>query len=79
MKRPLRPSSRRTAVGCQVIALGLTKKLLIADHLAVFVDPFFAEASKYSPLTVWSARFAYSLQIYCDFSGYSDMAISVSK
>ena len=79
MKRPLRPSWRRTAVGCQMIALGLTKKLLIADHLAVFVDPVFAEASTYSPLTVWSAVIAYSLQIYCDFSGYSDMAIGVSK
>src|SRR5260370_20245036 len=63
----------------QMIALGLTKKLLIADQLAVFVDPVFAEAGTYSPLTVWSAVIAYSLQIYCDFSGYSDMAIGVSK
>jgi alginate O-acetyltransferase complex protein AlgI len=55
MRRLLRPSWRRTALGCQMIALGLTKKLLIADHLAVFVDPVFADASTYSPLTVWSA------------------------
>jgi D-alanyl-lipoteichoic acid acyltransferase DltB (MBOAT superfamily) len=43
------------------------------------VDPVFAEAGTYSPLTVWSAVIAYSLQIYCDFSGYSDMAIGISK
>ena len=52
MKRSLRPSWRRNAAGCQMIALGLTKKLLIADQLAVFVDPVFAEAGTYSPLTV---------------------------
>jgi alginate O-acetyltransferase complex protein AlgI len=79
MRRPLRPSGRRIAVGCQMILLGLTKKLLIADQLAIFVDPVFAEAGRYSPLTVCSAVIAYSLQIYCDFSGYSDMAIGLSK
>jgi alginate O-acetyltransferase complex protein AlgI len=78
MKRALRPSGRRTVVGCQMILLGLTKKLLIADQLAIFVDPVFAEASLYSPLTVWSAVVAYSFQIYCDFSGYSDIAIGIS-
>jgi alginate O-acetyltransferase complex protein AlgI len=79
IKRALRPSWRRTGVGFHMILLGLTKKLLIADQLAIFVDPVFAEASAYSPLTVWSAVIAYSLQIYCDFSGYSDMAIGISK
>ena len=39
----------------------------------------FRRGRTYSPLTVWSAVIAYSLQIYCDFSGYSDMAIGVSK
>jgi alginate O-acetyltransferase complex protein AlgI len=62
-----------------MILLGVTKKLLIADQMAVFVDPVFAAAGIYSPLTVWGAVIAYSLQIYCDFSGYSDMAIGVSK
>jgi alginate O-acetyltransferase complex protein AlgI len=62
-----------------MILLGLTKKLLIADQMAVLVDPVFAEPGVYSPLTVWSAVIAYSLEIYCDFSGYSDMAIGMSK
>jgi alginate O-acetyltransferase complex protein AlgI len=79
MDRSLRPSWRQTIVGCHMILLGVTKKLLIADQMAIFVDPVFAAPSNYSPLTVWSAVIAYSLQIYCDFSGYSDMAIGVSK
>ena len=79
MDRSLKPSRRRTIVGCHMILLGVTKKLLIADQMAIFVDPVFAASSNYSPLTVWSAVIAYSLQIYCDFSGYSDMAIGVSK
>lgn len=79
MGRSLRPSWGRIIVGCHMILLGVTKKLLIADQMAIFVDPVFAAASNYSPLTVWSAVIAYSLQIYCDFSGYSDMAIGVSK
>lgn len=79
LDRPLRPSWRNTTTGCQMILLGVTKKLLIADQMAIFVDPVFAAAGIYSPLTVWSAAIAYSLQIYCDFSGYSDIAIGVSK
>jgi alginate O-acetyltransferase complex protein AlgI len=79
MNRSLRPSWQRTVEGCQMILLGLTKKLLIADQMAIFVDPVFASADDFSPFTVWSAVIAYSLQIYCDFSGYSDMAIGVSK
>ena len=79
MDRSLRPSWRRTIVGCHMILLGVTKKLLIADQMAIFVDPVFAAPKNYSPFTVWSAVIAYSLQIYCDFSGYSDMAIGVSK
>lgn len=79
MERSLVPSLRRTIVGCHMILLGVTKKLLIADQMAIFVDPVFSAPGMYSPLTVWSAVIAYSLQIYCDFSGYSDMAIGLSK
>ena len=79
LDRSLRPSFRRVVVGAHMILLGITKKLLIADQMAIFVDPVFAAPAAYSPLTVWSAVIAYSLQIYCDFSGYSDMAIGLSK
>jgi alginate O-acetyltransferase complex protein AlgI len=79
MDRSLRPCWRNTIVGCHMILMGVTKKLLIADQMAILVEPVFTEAGIYTPLTVWSAVVAYSLQIYCDFSGYSDMAIGVSK
>jgi alginate O-acetyltransferase complex protein AlgI len=79
MQRSLRPSWSRFVVGVQVALLGVTKKLFIADRLSIFVDPIFANPAAYSPFTLWSAVIAYSLQIYCDFSGYSDIAIGVSK
>ena len=79
LDRSLRPSLQDAVAGCHMILLGLTKKLLVADQMAIFVDPVFAAPAAYSPLTVWSAVVAYSLQIYCDFSGYSDMAIGASK
>jgi alginate O-acetyltransferase complex protein AlgI len=79
LKRSLRPSWARTLIGLQLVLLGVTKKLLIADRLSVFADAIFAQPSAYSPLTVLTGVVAYSLQIYCDFSGYSDIAIGVSK
>ncbi|MGD0301105.1 MAG: MBOAT family protein [Bryobacteraceae bacterium] len=79
MVRSLEPTWPHAVVGSQMILLGLTKKLVIADQMAPFVNAIFADAAAYSPLTVWSAVIAYSLEIYCDFSGYSDMAIGMSK
>jgi alginate O-acetyltransferase complex protein AlgI len=79
MTRSLRPSWPRAWVGAQAILLGLTKKLVIADRLAPFVDSVFAAPANFSSATVVSAVIAYSFQIYCDFSGYSDIAIGVSR
>jgi alginate O-acetyltransferase complex protein AlgI len=79
MTRSLSPSLPRALVGSQVILLGVTKKLVIADRLATLVDTVFANPAAFSPFTISCAVIAYSLQIYCDFSGYSDIAIGVSK
>ena len=49
--------------------------MVIADTMALFVDPVFAAPENFSTATAWVAMIAYALQIYCDFSGYSDMAI----
>ena len=68
-----------TRAGLQLILLGVTKKLLVADRLAVFVDPVFASPGPVFGGTVATAVVAYSLQIYCDFSGYTDIAIGVAK
>ncbi len=65
----------RLDLGARYFLLGLFKKLAIADHLAQFADPVFQDPHAYGSHAVWLATIAYTLQIYCDFSGYSDMAI----
>jgi alginate O-acetyltransferase complex protein AlgI len=72
---------RRVAVGAGValIALGLVKKVVIADYLArTVVDPVFAVPQGYGGPDAWLAAYAYTAQIYCDFSGYTDMAIGLA-
>jgi alginate O-acetyltransferase complex protein AlgI len=72
---------RRVAVGAGValIALGLVKKVVIADYLArTVVDPVFAVPQGYAGPDAWLAAYAYTAQIYCDFSGYTDMAIGLA-
>ncbi|HEY7545227.1 MAG TPA: MBOAT family O-acyltransferase [Blastocatellia bacterium] len=59
-----------------LIAMGLIKKIAIADYLSAnLVDRVFDFPERFSSLEVWTAVYAYALQIYCDFSGYSDIAI----
>jgi alginate O-acetyltransferase complex protein AlgI len=67
------------AHGLLRVAKGLVKKLLIADLLAAnIVDRVFASPQLYSPIEVWTATFGYTLQIYYDFSAYSDIAIGTA-
>ncbi len=65
--------------GFQRFIYGLFKKVFVADRLAMFSDTVFANAGAYDCTTTWLAAIAYSLQIYFDFSGYSDMAIGVAR
>ncbi len=66
-------------IGAQIFLFGMFKKVVLADRLSVFVDDVYFAPSAYSSLTVVFAVVAYSLQIYFDFSGYSDMAIGCAK
>lgn len=79
LTRSLRFSWRRAGLGLQMILLGLTKKVLIADRMAIYADVVFLDPAAFSPWAVTQGVLAYALQIYCDFSGYSDMAIGISK
>ncbi|MCC6848705.1 MAG: MBOAT family protein [Deltaproteobacteria bacterium] len=79
MNRHIGPTRSRLATGASIFLLGLTKKWLIADRLAMIADPIFADPSPYASTTIWVGVVAYSAQIYCDFSGYSDMAIGTAK
>ena len=58
---------------------GAFKKLILADRLAVFVDTVFAKPGDFGMLQVAAAACAFSIQIYCDFSAYSDMAVGSAK
>lgn len=65
--------------GIQIFLMGLVKKIVIADRLGRAVDAVYAAPGVYSGISVFLATIAYSIQIYCDFSGYSDMAIGVAR
>ena len=67
------------AHGLLLIAWGLFKKTVIASELAVrLVDPVFFDPSAYGALDIAAATYGYAVQIYCDFSAYSDMAIGLA-
>jgi alginate O-acetyltransferase complex protein AlgI len=57
---------------------GFIKKACIADNLALIADPFFLNPEAYGLLQSWIAVAAYTAQIFCDFSGYTDMAIATA-
>lgn len=60
--------------------LGLAKKVLVANQLAIVVDPIFSlPTSSVDPATAWLGLIAFTLQIYFDFSGYSDIAIGLAR
>ncbi len=68
------------AVGLTIFAIGLAKKVLIADNLAGYAAPLFSPHSANPSLFLaWGGALAYTFQLYFDFSGYSDMAIGLSR
>lgn len=69
----------RVRGGLQLILWGLFKKMVIADRLALYVDEVFASPASHQGLVVWIAAFFFLFQIYCDFSGYTDIAIGSAK
>ncbi len=71
-------SIEKTAEGVRRFVIGLSKKVLIANSLGIFCENFKSSEEK-SVLFYWLYAIAFSLQIYYDFSGYSDMAIGLGK
>lgn len=66
-------------LGAVIFAGGLVKKALFADNLGPIVDPLYANPGALDFYTAWIATTAFSLQIYCDFSGYSEMALGLAR
>ncbi|WP_420453983.1 MBOAT family O-acyltransferase [Rubrivirga sp.] len=66
-------------LGLGQVLLGYVKKVAIADSLAPFVDRVFDAPEAFTPISVVIGVFFYAFQIYCDFSGYSDIAIGLAR
>jgi alginate O-acetyltransferase complex protein AlgI len=76
-----RPDQRLIAMGVTIFVLGLAKKVLLADSVAGRADWTFDSALRGEQLTfmeAWIGALSYTLQLYFDFSGYSDMAIGLA-
>lgn len=69
----------RVTSGLKLMAWGFFKKLVIADRLAVFVDAVYNSPQEYTGVPLIIATYAFAFQIYCDFSGYSDIAIGAAR
>ncbi|SOE72063.1 D-alanyl-lipoteichoic acid acyltransferase DltB, MBOAT superfamily [Burkholderia sp. OK233] len=70
------------ATGVLFLTIGLAKKILLADNLSPYVSPVFDAAHHGVPLNLlaaWTGALAYTFQLYFDFSGYTDMAIGISR
>jgi D-alanyl-lipoteichoic acid acyltransferase DltB (MBOAT superfamily) len=69
----------KIVTGLQRMAWGFFKKLVIADRLALFVNPVYDQPSSYTGAVLILATYAFAFQVYCDFSGYADIAIGVAR
>jgi D-alanyl-lipoteichoic acid acyltransferase DltB (MBOAT superfamily) len=69
----------RVTNGLKLMAWGLFKKIVIADRLAIAVDQVYGHPTEYSGLALIIATIFFAFQIYCDFSGYSDIAIGAAQ
>jgi D-alanyl-lipoteichoic acid acyltransferase DltB (MBOAT superfamily) len=70
------------AVGCVLLSIGLFKKSILADGIADHITPIFNDASTGKPISfayAWAAAIGFTLQMYFDFSGYSEMALGLAR
>ncbi len=76
IKSPVSSSSYRFRLGLTLIIYGLAKKLIIADNLAIHVNSIFVEDAQLTNIAlVWWGALCFGIQIYCDFSAYTDIAL----
>ena len=73
------PRAANFAIGMSIFTIGLAKKVLIADNLSPLAIPIFAAGAEPTLIEAWIGVLAYTFQLYFDFSGYSDMAIGLSR
>ena len=73
------PSATRISSGLQLMLWGMFKKVVIADLLAIYVDAVYGHPADYRGLPVILATYFYAVQIFCDFSGYTDIVLGAAK
>jgi alginate O-acetyltransferase complex protein AlgI len=78
-ERRYKVNSDDMAVGLTWFTMGLFKKLIVADRIAPFADVMFANPGASSFVRTWLAVLTYAMQLYFDFSGYSDMAVGLAR
>lgn len=76
---PVHLTRENLIIGAQIFLGGAIQKVLFADNLSIFVDRVYESPEIYTTGTLWLAVFAYGMQIFCDFSGYSLMAIGIAR
>ncbi|MFY8108641.1 MAG: MBOAT family O-acyltransferase, partial [Bacteroidia bacterium] len=79
IQKPRIFNSKYVISGINLVLWGYFKKVAIADNISPSVDEIFNNYSNYSPAVILLGAFLFSIQIYCDFSGYSDIARGVSR
>lgn len=79
IRKPLVINNRMIAMGVYLIVIGLFKKAVISDYISInFVDRVFDNPLRYTGVENLFGLIGYAMQLYCDFSGYSDMAIGIA-
>ncbi len=78
-KERVRASAEDIEIGLTYFLIGAVKKLVIADQVAGHVNLIFSAPTQFDGLTLLQGLLGYTVQIYCDFSGYSDMAIGCAR
>jgi alginate O-acetyltransferase complex protein AlgI len=79
LRSPVRFDPDRLASGVRLMAWGLFKKVVVADQLGLYVDAVFNNLAHHTGPTFLVATYFYAFQIYCDFSGYTDLAIGAAR
>ncbi|MBV7534767.1 MBOAT family protein [Duganella sp. sic0402] len=75
---PARFTMENIGLGLSIFVIGLAKKVLLADPISILVAPVFEPHAQPQLIEAWIGTLAYTMQLYFDFSGYSDMAIGLS-
>lgn len=78
-QRPRQFRYDEAVAGCRMILWGLFKKMVVADNCAIIVDTVWNDYTHFSPVMLAVAAVLFAIQIYCDFSGYSDIAVGSAK